>query len=258
MILNGIGAGFVQRLDEREIIANRFRAEQPEFHRRAFRENCLAMPAQLQQAHARHHLMRLAAQLFQHAMRALEIRGFAKQSRAQIHERVRPDHQRVGMAFRDRTRLAIGVELGNFRRGQLLVVQFLRVAGDDGEFRHQFSQQVRAARRRGGQNDRWQIHAITAFADNAGIAPKAERNRPSLRSNSASASTSCAPSVAISRSNSIHDLQPPYADNIGNSIASGKRKIFTASAKMAFSRPQSNRSATTSSRQTCCPRKAFA
>ena len=67
---------------------------------------------------------------------------------------------------------------------------------------------------------------------------------------------------AVSGVNFLFQFNPRFATAVGGehrqaSMACGRRSTLTANAKIPLSRPQSNRSSSTSSRQTCWPRKAF-
>lgn len=91
-----------------------------------------------------------------------QIGGLAEKCRPEIDERVGAEHQCIGKFFGNGARLAVGVELGDFAGGELIVVNFGGVAGHDREVHPELAQQFRAARRSGSQDERRQIHARQA------------------------------------------------------------------------------------------------
>jgi len=73
VFLNRIATGFVQRIDALDVFLDLPDIQRAKFHFRAFRKHLLVMPAQMNQAHARHHLVRRALKLLQHTVRVLKI-----------------------------------------------------------------------------------------------------------------------------------------------------------------------------------------
>jgi hypothetical protein len=116
------------------------------------------MRAQMNQADAGDDLMRPALKFRQHLFRFIKITRLAKNFLPEKNQRVRAKHECIGNVFCDGTRLAMRIELAEFQRRQLPVENFRRIAGDDFEFQLQLSQQFRAARRSGGENEMLYFH----------------------------------------------------------------------------------------------------
>ena len=84
----------------------------------------LAQRAQMNQADTGDDLMRPALQSAQHPARLGDVGGFAHDFTFEEHERVRPQHQRVGMFLGDDARLPMRIKLAQFQRRQLFVENF--------------------------------------------------------------------------------------------------------------------------------------
>ena len=128
-------------------------------HVRAHRKNPFPVRAQMNQADAGDDLVRPALQPRQHSFRIGGAYGLAHDFAGEKHQRVRAEHERVGIFFCHRARLATGIELANFKRRKLLIQNLRRVAGNDSKIQFQLPQQFRASRRGRGENERRQIHA---------------------------------------------------------------------------------------------------
>ena len=63
----------------------------------------------------------------------------------------------AGIFLGHRAGFAIGVELGEFARGQLLETHLSSVAGHDAEPQSQFAQEFGAARRSRSEDEPWQV-----------------------------------------------------------------------------------------------------
>jgi len=68
-----------------------------------------------------------------------------KKFRVEINQRVGGQNQRVGEFFGDVARFAIGIELGNFLRGQLFRMQFGSITRHDAKFAANLPQQFISA-----------------------------------------------------------------------------------------------------------------
>ncbi len=140
LLLDGVSAGFIQGIHFDEIALDGHGVERMESDGGALNENLLAMLAAVEQAHARHHLVGAALQLFQHLIRLVKTRGLAEQLGAQIDQRVSPQHQRIGKLLGHRAGFAICVDLRHLARRQLLMMNLGHVAGRDLEFQTQLTQ----------------------------------------------------------------------------------------------------------------------
>src|SRR6266516_1474210 len=143
-----------------EIIADLFPVQPPKRHVGGFSKNLLAIASQMNQADAGDDLMRSALQLGDHPFGLVKIRWLAEQPCPGIDQRVGAEHQRVGNLFGNGAGFAIGVELGEFARGQLLETHLRSVAGHDAEPQSQFAQEFGAARRSRSEDEPWQVHSI--------------------------------------------------------------------------------------------------
>jgi len=202
--LNGVGAGLVEGIDLREVFADLAGAERAKGDVGGLGEKFLAMAAQVDETDAGDNAMGATLQLLEHAVGVLEVGRFAEKGGFEGDEGVGAEDEGVGEFFGDGAGLAIGVELGNFRGGQLFGMNFRGVAGNDGEGEAEGAQQFRAAGGIGGKNERRQVHGQRAMA----ASPKAARNASSLAAKSASESTGRAFSTGTSWSSSTQDLQP--------------------------------------------------
>jgi hypothetical protein len=97
----------------------------------------------------------------EHGRGLLERRGFSERLAVHIHQRVRPEYERPGMAGGDRRRLEPGIVFGQRRRGQGGVMRLLDlVGGGHDEVRHQLPQKLTAAGRGRSQDQgNGQTHA---------------------------------------------------------------------------------------------------
>ena len=98
-----------------------------------------------------------------------------------MDDRIGAEHQCIRNLFRHRQRLAIGVELAKFARGQLFVANFRGIARHNAKLQSHFAQQFRAARRRGSENDSRQGHSMIGSSNgameywSAGVSPHREQ-----------------------------------------------------------------------------------
>ena len=90
----------------------------------AGRERPLAQCAQMNQADTGDDLMRPALQSAQHPPRLGNVGRFAHDFTFEEHQRVRAEHQRVGMFLGNGACLAMRIELAQFQRRQLFVENF--------------------------------------------------------------------------------------------------------------------------------------
>ncbi len=98
---------------------------------RARGENPFLMFAQMHQADAGHDLMMPALQAREHPPRLGLIARFAEDFIVEKNQRVRAQHQRVGMFFGHGERLAMGIELADLQRREMFVRHFRDLAGHD-------------------------------------------------------------------------------------------------------------------------------
>ena len=116
------------------------RVQRTKRHLRGLGENFLAKAAQVNQTHARDDLMRAALQLFEHLLRLRATGRFAKQLRARVNECVRAKHEGIRNLFRNRARLAIGVELTKLARGQFFTVHLRHIARHNAKLQSHLTQ----------------------------------------------------------------------------------------------------------------------
>src|SRR5439155_18972285 len=160
LYLDGVSARLIERMNRLEIMADLFPVQRAKRHVGGFGKNLLAKASQVNQADAGDDLMRASLQLGDHPFGLVEIRRLAEQTRAEIDQRVGAEHQRVGNLFGNGAGFAIGVELGEFARGQLLVTHLRSVAGHDAKPQSQFAQEFGATRRSRSEDEPWQVHSI--------------------------------------------------------------------------------------------------
>ena len=103
--------------------------------------------------------MRAALQLFEHLLRLRPTGRFAKQLCARVNECVRAKHEGIRNPFRNRARLAIGVELTKLARGQLFAMHLRDIARHNAKLQSHLTQYFRAAWRARSKDQAWQVHS---------------------------------------------------------------------------------------------------
>jgi len=147
VLLDGVGAGLIERIDAVKIFVNLTGRKGAKGNIRADGKDAFAVRAQLNQAHTGHDLMRAALQLEEHFLRFGGVNRFAKNLAFEEDESIGAQHERVGNFLGDGARFAVRIELAKLERRQIFVKDLLRVAGDHFEFQLDLPKQFRAARR---------------------------------------------------------------------------------------------------------------
>ena len=94
----------------------------------------------MQQANARHHLMRPPLQLTEHLAGFTTAARLAKQCRPEGHYCVSANYQVVGEPLGNDSCFAVGVELSYFARSKMFLFGFRRVAPENLEAKYDVPQ----------------------------------------------------------------------------------------------------------------------
>lgn len=160
--LDGVGAGFIERVHAGEVVLDGGGVERPESDSGADGEDFLSAPPQMEEADGGDDFVGASGQLFQHGAGFVEGGGFSEQPVFEGDECVGAENEGVGKPFRDAAGFSVGVDLGDFAGGEFVVVDFGGVAGNDLEFGNQLPEQFASARGGGGEDDGRMIHGRPA------------------------------------------------------------------------------------------------
>ena len=147
MILDGVGASLVERIDFGKIVTDLVNGQGLKGNVGADGKKAFAMHPQVQKANAGNDLMGAPLELIQHPVCIGKIAGFTIDFPLQKDQGVGPQHNGIGNFLGDDAGFAMGIELADFPGRQMLRGQFRGVTGDDLEFRGQLTQEIGAAGR---------------------------------------------------------------------------------------------------------------
>ena len=111
VLLNGVRAGFIQRIHPGQVPPDFHSIQGMESNRCCFRKDFLPVQSQVEQADRRHDHMSMSLQLFQHLVSMLQGFWLAENGPIQAHDRIGPEHQRVRKSFCHRPSLTVGIDL---------------------------------------------------------------------------------------------------------------------------------------------------
>jgi len=152
VLLNGVGAGFVERIDLFVIMVDLLEGERTEGDGGMLDEQALAVGPEVDETDAGDDLVGAALQGGKHPMGVHQIGGFAKGLAFQGDQGVHAHGDGVGKFFGHGAGLFVGVDLGELAGAEGFVREFGGVAGNDAKFEAQLLQQFRPPRRGRGQN----------------------------------------------------------------------------------------------------------
>ena len=114
MFLNGIAAGFIERIDFGEIMADLIIRKGVKRHICADGKYAFVMGAQMHETNSGDDLVRAALQFFQHPVCVSQIARLFKNFALQKNQGVGAEHEGIGNFFGNGARFAVGIKLANF------------------------------------------------------------------------------------------------------------------------------------------------
>jgi hypothetical protein len=160
VFLDRIGAGLVEGIDVFEVTANLAGIEGMKRDVGAFHESALAMTPEVEEADPGDHLMRAALEERQHPAGVVKGGWFTEEVVIDTDEGIGAEDLMIGVLFGDRAGLAIGVELTEFMRAEVVMKHLGQGAGDGFEAEAHMAQEFAAAGRCGGEDERGGIHGF--------------------------------------------------------------------------------------------------
>jgi hypothetical protein len=146
VVLDGIGAGFVEGINSFEILVDLGGIEGPERDVGTFGEEALLVTAKEEYADAGDDLMGAPLERSEHEGGFVEGTGFAEGLAFEADERIGGDGEGVGVLFSDSAGFAVGVELAEFPWGEVIVRDLRDVAGDDLKVEAKLFEEIAATR----------------------------------------------------------------------------------------------------------------
>jgi hypothetical protein len=160
MFLNRVGARLVEGVDGFEIPADLAGVEGMQRDVGAFDKCALTMTPEVEEADPGDHLMGAILEERQHPAGVVEGGWFTKEVVIDTDEGISAEDLMVRVLFGDGAGLAIGVELAEFVRAEVVIKHLGQRAGDGFEVEAHMAQEFAAAGRCGGEDERGGVHGF--------------------------------------------------------------------------------------------------